>query len=553
MADIRIKDLPETSDVGAEDYVAVDNAGDGTRKFTLRQLVASVGAPEFVVNVNASGEADKTLSEINTAISNGYVPVVLYDGGYYQLAETTETAATFTKCAGPSEMAEISITSSAVIIETNTLTSDDIDNGSGVIGENVSDALDNLAYNITNFSETVDSVQTMTEDHEMEIYDLDTRVTVLESGGGGGGTGLTQTEKNLILALFEKAAYAENDAGSAYDQLESLWVSSTKTITYNLSHVISVNTETSIESGQMYTTVLAIDNGYIINSVVVTMGGEDITSTAYRSGSITIPRVTGNIVISATAVLAAQSITATYTQSGTVYDTDSLDRLKADLVVTANYSGGTSETVPSSDYTLSGTLTEGTSTITVSYAGLTTTFSVTVSTFSTEPSIAAYDSSLNSSGIAGTITGACYTNAYEFELDVDAIKETQYYDATNNYSTAGSVMYQIKYYTPDSVGISFGSRGKTCHFDSSGNVISYTTPNRTAEASIGDARQKTQYFTLSDNIVGIKFSLTTADIDDSYAYFDTTVSGIMPIGVIAGDVIFAGRNTQYYGKRNITD
>lgn len=71
-----------------------------------------------------------------------------------------------------------------------------------------------------------------------------------------------------------------------------------------------------------------------------------------------------------------QSITATYTQSGTVYDTDSLDSLKADLVVTSNYDNGTSATVTS--YTLSGTLTEGTSTITVSYGGKTATFSVVV-------------------------------------------------------------------------------------------------------------------------------------------------------------------------------
>ena len=70
------------------------------------------------------------------------------------------------------------------------------------------------------------------------------------------------------------------------------------------------------------------------------------------------------------------SITATYTQSGTVYDTASLDDLKPDLVVTANYSDGTSETV--TGYTLSGTLAEGTSTITVAYGGKTTTFTVTV-------------------------------------------------------------------------------------------------------------------------------------------------------------------------------
>lgn len=71
------------------------------------------------------------------------------------------------------------------------------------------------------------------------------------------------------------------------------------------------------------------------------------------------------------------SISAVYTQSGTVYDTDSLDSLKTDLVVTALYDDQTTETVTT--YTLSGTLTEGTSTITVSYGGKTTTFNVTVS------------------------------------------------------------------------------------------------------------------------------------------------------------------------------
>lgn len=71
-------------------------------------------------------------------------------------------------------------------------------------------------------------------------------------------------------------------------------------------------------------------------------------------------------------------ITAVYTQSGTVYDTDSLDSLKDDLVVTAVYEGGNTETVPAANYTLSGTLVEGTSTITVSYGGKTTTFTVIV-------------------------------------------------------------------------------------------------------------------------------------------------------------------------------
>ena len=73
------------------------------------------------------------------------------------------------------------------------------------------------------------------------------------------------------------------------------------------------------------------------------------------------------------------SISAVYTQSGTVYNTDSLDSLKTDLVVTAHYSDGTTATVTT--YTLSGTLTSGTSTITVTYEGKTTTFNVTVTEY----------------------------------------------------------------------------------------------------------------------------------------------------------------------------
>ena len=74
------------------------------------------------------------------------------------------------------------------------------------------------------------------------------------------------------------------------------------------------------------------------------------------------------------------SISAVYTQSGTVYDTDTLDSLKTDLVVTANMSDSTTQTVTT--YTLSGTLAEGTSTITVAYGGKTTTFNVTVTSSS---------------------------------------------------------------------------------------------------------------------------------------------------------------------------
>ena len=70
------------------------------------------------------------------------------------------------------------------------------------------------------------------------------------------------------------------------------------------------------------------------------------------------------------------SITAVYEQSGTVYSIDSLDSLKSDLVVTAHYDDGTDSEV--SGYTLSGTLADGTSVITVTLEDKTTSFNVTV-------------------------------------------------------------------------------------------------------------------------------------------------------------------------------
>jgi len=71
------------------------------------------------------------------------------------------------------------------------------------------------------------------------------------------------------------------------------------------------------------------------------------------------------------------SISAVFTQgNNVVYSVDSLDYLKTMLTVTALYSDSSTRTV--TGYTLSGTLSAGTSTITVSYGGKTTTFTVTV-------------------------------------------------------------------------------------------------------------------------------------------------------------------------------
>ncbi|MGI6752046.1 MAG: bacterial Ig-like domain-containing protein [Anaerovoracaceae bacterium] len=72
-------------------------------------------------------------------------------------------------------------------------------------------------------------------------------------------------------------------------------------------------------------------------------------------------------------------IAVSFNQGSTaVYPSTSLDSLKSMLTVTANYNDGSFGIVEGGDYTLSGTLSAGASTISVSYGGMTAEFTVNV-------------------------------------------------------------------------------------------------------------------------------------------------------------------------------
>lgn len=74
-------------------------------------------------------------------------------------------------------------------------------------------------------------------------------------------------------------------------------------IAQTLSHVSSTDMTKLIESGNSFSTVLTAAEGYTISNVVVLMGGEDITSSAWTSGTgtVSIASVSGNVEIIATA------------------------------------------------------------------------------------------------------------------------------------------------------------------------------------------------------------------------------------------------------------
>lgn len=129
------------------------------------------------------------------------------------------------------------------------------------------------------------------------------------------------------------------------------------------------------------------------------------------------------------------SISAVYTQTKTVFNTDELNELKDELVVTAHFDDNSSRNV--TDYTLSGTLESGTSTITVTYSTETTTFTVAVDEldltlpsgytaydFISNPS-PAFSSSTNraqmvNTGLSGSYCSSNYSHELEFAITSDA-------------------------------------------------------------------------------------------------------------------------------------
>ncbi len=81
-----------------------------------------------------------------------------------------------------------------------------------------------------------------------------------------------------------------------------------RSITQTLTACASSNTRAYVIDGQGYVTTLTAITGYAIDSVTITMGGVDV-STFYKDGIISIPEVTGDIVVTATAVSQAPSYT----------------------------------------------------------------------------------------------------------------------------------------------------------------------------------------------------------------------------------------------------
>ena len=263
----------------------------------------------------------------------------------------------------------------------------------------MSRAIDPYVYQVRNASYGKDVREAIAKSME-ETYD---------SCAGG----LTDEARQALLALLAKVAYTVDDGQEYLDALEDALYNIAWPVTNTLTHASTSNAAESTPKGGAYSATITAGAGYTLTgaTVSITMGGVDITSTAYSSGTISIAAVTGALVITVTAAeQSATSLAVSFTQGSKVFyeDVDTLDDLRQYITVTATMEDNTSVVV--TDYTLSGTLEAGTSTITASYLGASDTFSVVVSALGSIPSgYTAYDYVYNNKkgGNSTTNNGIC--------------------------------------------------------------------------------------------------------------------------------------------------
>lgn len=119
----------------------------------------------------------------------------------------------------------------------------------------------------------------------------------------------TDTETSLDVVTINRATktiYCTR-VGYGNDRVISYGNTEVKkyTVANNLTNCTNSNGASTATEGTSYSATITAKSGYVLNSVTVTMGGKNITSTAYSNGKIAISSVTGNIVITATAVVEA--------------------------------------------------------------------------------------------------------------------------------------------------------------------------------------------------------------------------------------------------------
>ena len=270
-------------------------------------------------------------------------------------------------------------------------------------------------------------------------------------------------------------------------------------IVWDLANVTSSNNAVSVADGASLVAVLTASDGYTLGDVTVTMGGEVLTGVWNADTStVTIASVTGDVIISCAGVEQG---------TGEVIDT--------------------SPVIEQTDHAY--------------YTASTTNPNVTLR----------------------ASAGQCVTKIYEFTPDVAAIEAHESYDAGLGYITAINGMAGFSCYIPSAKYIAAGNTEKSTPYKKAAYFVDGVLQTTLYNNLLQQSSENYNTFGVNKNVLqktvnGIAFTLYTADVEDSYAYWSNInssgteiSSAVFPQGVKNGDVIFAGKNTPYYGMKNI--
>lgn len=179
--------------------------------------------------------------------------------------------------------------------------------------KNVKGAVNEVAAQYKDIAKKVENVGQPTQEQINAAIDK-----AIEDGKLTGG-GINSTAKNLLQTILQNAVYTSNQSANITALISALGNNEggggdtptvkTYTITNNLTHCSNSNTNAIVNENSNYAATITPSNSYTLigASVSITMGGADITSTAYNNGNINIASVTGNIVITITATSSSSS------------------------------------------------------------------------------------------------------------------------------------------------------------------------------------------------------------------------------------------------------
>lgn len=154
----------------------------------------------------------------------------------------------------------------------------------------------------------------------------------------GGEGGISAVAQALLINILRNATYI-TDQSTNITNLETELASGGGTtrvaIINTLTNCTTNNSASSITVGSAYIATITANEGYDIESASVLMGGQDVTASVYAAGVITIPNVTGTLVITVTAAEQSETGLAHYWKLTTGSIIDTIDG-ETELTVGAN-------------------------------------------------------------------------------------------------------------------------------------------------------------------------------------------------------------------------